>query len=66
MPDDTYNGPKNVSPTGKTPTVLSPYGVGSSASIPYGTTEEYLKKNTTSAVHTQTVAPITQTSSSSN
>lgn len=66
IPSDPYNGPKDVSPTGKTPTVLSPYGVGSSASIPYGTTEEYLKQNTTSAVQAQTVAPITQSSSSSN
>ena len=43
MPNDTDNGP-SVSPTKQTPTVFSPGGCGSSAPIPYGTAEAYLKK----------------------
>ena len=37
MPSDVSYGPKNVSPTYKTPTVYSPGGCGSSSPIPYGT-----------------------------
>ncbi len=43
MPYDTDFGPV-VYPTKQLPTVYSPGGCGSSAPIPYGTAEEYLKK----------------------
>ena len=43
MPYDTDFGP-SVSPTKQLPTIYSPVGCGSSAPIPYGTAEQYLKK----------------------
>ena len=42
MPGDPEFGPKNVSPTGETPTIYSPNGCGSSAPVPYGTASDYL------------------------
>ena len=42
MPSDTEYGPKDVQPTGSTPTVYSPNGCGSSAPVPYGTASDYL------------------------
>lgn len=45
IPSDVENGP-SVSPTNQTPEIYSPKGCGSSAPIPYGTAEEYLKKAT--------------------
>lgn len=44
IPDDPEFGPKNVSPTGKAPTVYSPGGNGSNAPVAYGKAEEYLKE----------------------
>ena len=43
MPNDTENGPA-VSPTKQVPTVFSPGGCGSSAPIPYGTAQAFLKQ----------------------
>ena len=43
IPSDPDYGPY-VSPTGQTPRIYSPVGVGSCGPIPYGTAEEYLKK----------------------
>ena len=45
IPSDIENGP-SVSPTNQIPDIYSPNGCGSSAPIPYGTAEEYLKKAT--------------------
>ncbi len=42
IPADVENGPANVSPTGRTPAVLSPNGVGSCGPIPYGQASQYL------------------------
>ena len=43
VPADTENGPTDVKPTGTTPAVLSPVGVGSCEPIPYGKASEYLR-----------------------
>ena len=43
IPADPDFGPY-VSPTGQTPRIYSPVGVGECSPIPYGTAEEYLKK----------------------
>ena len=43
IPADPDNGP-SVSPTNTVPRIYSPNGCGSSAPIPYGTAEDYLKK----------------------
>ena len=42
IPSDVEYGPKNVSATGKTPTVYSPGGCGSNAPVKYGTAAEVL------------------------
>lgn len=55
MPSDPEYGPKDVQPTGSTPTVYSPNGCGSSAPVPYGTASDYLNH-----------ASITQSSSDSS
>ncbi len=54
MPSDPEYGPKDVQPTNQTPTIYSPNGCGSSAPIPYGTAEQYLRQFTKAASQSST------------
>lgn len=47
IPSDPSYGPKDVSPTGKIPTIYSPGGNGSSAPLPYGTHKQTTSNNNT-------------------
>ena len=64
MPSDPEYGPKEVSPTGKTPTILSPSGIGVGAPIPYGTASEYLKQANSENSRKQEQKPTTSQTTS--